>query len=92
METVHLPAQIDPLIGRERELAAIRHLLAQSHVRLLTLTGSGGSGKTRLAIQAAVEAAANFPNGAVFVPLEAVRDHQLVAIAFDLCRLPALAP
>jgi predicted ATPase len=72
----NLPVQPTPLVGRERELAEILDLLRSS--RLLTLTGAGGSGKTRLAIQAAAEATDDFPDGAWFVSLASLRDAELV--------------
>jgi predicted ATPase len=64
----NLPVASGPLIGRDEELARIRQLVG-SGVRLLTLTGAGGSGKTRLAIQAAAELADDFRDGVFFVPL-----------------------
>ena len=72
----NLPVQPTPLIGREREADEAGALL-RSH-RLLTLTGAGGSGKTRLALQLAAEAAEDFPDGVFWVPLQAVRDPALV--------------
>jgi len=63
----NLPTPSTPLLGRERELGEIRAFLRE--VRLLTLTGTGGVGKTRLAVQAARDAAELFPDGAVFVTL-----------------------
>ena len=72
----NLPIQPTPLIGREEEIAEAGALL-RSH-RLLTLTGAGGSGKTRLALQLAAEAAEDFPDGIYWVPLQAVRDPALV--------------
>src|SRR5215212_2200967 len=63
----NLPTPSTPLLGRERELGEIRAFLRE--VRLLTLTGTGGVGKTRLAVQAARDAAKLFPDGAVFVTL-----------------------
>jgi predicted ATPase len=69
------------LLGRERELAELRDLLRREDVRLLVLTGAGGSGKTRLAFEAAREAAGRFANGVVFVPLATVREPGLVPAA-----------
>ena len=79
----NLPPQLTPLLGREQDEAAAGHLLRQPEVRLLTLTGPAGVGKTRLAVQVAGGLAADFAHGVCFVPLAAVRDPDLV--------LPALA-
>jgi len=68
----NLPPQPTPFVGREEELAAIAQRLANPSCRLLTIVGPGGIGKTRLAIQAATEAAATFLNGVCFVPLASV--------------------
>jgi predicted ATPase len=75
-----LPAPRTRLIGRERELEELQRLLA-GPTRLLTLTGSGGTGKTRLALRLAELAAARFPGGTIFVPLAAISDPALVAPA-----------
>jgi predicted ATPase/DNA-binding XRE family transcriptional regulator len=71
---LQLPEQFTSLLGRERDVAAAVHLLRWEGRRLLTLTGPGGVGKTRLAIQVAVTTATDFESGAVFVPLEEVAD------------------
>lgn len=72
----NLPVQATPLVGRERELEEAGSLLG-SH-RMLTLTGPGGSGKTRLALQLAAESLDDFPDGVYWVPLQALRDPALV--------------
>jgi predicted ATPase/DNA-binding CsgD family transcriptional regulator len=81
-----LPAQLTPLIGREAEVAAVGTLLRRAEVRLLTLSGPGGIGKTRLALNVASECGDNFPNGITVVSLASLRDPELVipAIAHTL--------
>jgi predicted ATPase/class 3 adenylate cyclase len=73
-----LPAQLTRFIGRRQELAQARTLLQRKEVRLLTLTGPGGTGKTRLALEIAGEWIDPFPDGVVFVGLAAVQDPGLV--------------
>ena len=75
-----------PLVGRERELAEARAILDRDDVRLLTLTGPGGTGKTRLAVALAAAAIEDFPDGAYMVSLEPIEDPDLVlqAIAATL--------
>ena len=68
-------------VGREREQQEIRVLLRGGDVRLLTLTGPGGTGKTRLAVEAIAALGADFPDGVVFVDLAPVGDADLVAAA-----------
>jgi predicted ATPase/DNA-binding SARP family transcriptional activator len=68
----HLPGQVTRPIGRERELADLGSLLEQPSIRLITITGPGGIGKTCLALAAAAEQAAIFTHGAAFVPLAGI--------------------
>jgi predicted ATPase len=75
----NLPVQRTAFIGREHEAASLRQLLSRVDVQLVTLTGPGGIGKTRLALQVASDAAAQFPGGVCFVPLSAISDHTLIA-------------
>jgi predicted ATPase/class 3 adenylate cyclase len=73
-----LPAAPTPFIGREREVAAVRKRLLEPETRLLTLTGPGGTGKTRLALQVANQVLDAFSDGVYFVALAALRDPTLV--------------
>jgi predicted ATPase/class 3 adenylate cyclase len=73
----NLPTQLTTFIGRDSELDEAAGLLATT--RLLTLTGPGGTGKTRLSLQLAARASDDFPDGVYFVPLEPIRDPMLVA-------------
>ena len=75
----NLPSQTTLLVGREQEMQAIRHMLMRDDVRLTTLTGPGGAGKTRLAIQVAADVLDRFDDGVCFVELAAVSDVALVA-------------
>jgi predicted ATPase/transcriptional regulator with XRE-family HTH domain len=76
-----LPVPLTQLIGRETELAALRHMLVGDHVRLLTITGPGGVGKTRFAIQAAANLHDVFPDGVWFVDLSTLTNAALVLSA-----------
>jgi len=75
----NLPAEVTSFVGRRQELREVKRLLTTT--RLLTLTGSGGAGKTKLALRAAAEMARGFPDGACLVLLDSVRDPLLVTQA-----------
>ena len=70
----NLPIQLTPLIGREKEVAAVQNLLQREDVRLVTLTGPGGTGKTRLGLQVAAELSDLFADGVYFVNLAPISD------------------
>jgi len=73
-----VPPSLTSLIGREREIADVGALLGRPTVRLITLTGPGGVGKTRIALAVAERMSNAFPAGAFFVSLAAIRDPDLV--------------
>ncbi len=75
----NLPVQRTAFIGRERESVALRQILSREEVRLVTLTGPGGIGKTRLALQVAGEVSDGFPGGVCFVALSGVSERSLIA-------------
>ena len=75
----NLPSELTSFVGRRQELRELKRLLTTT--RLLTLTGSGGCGKTRLALRAAAELARAFPDGVRFVPLATIQDSLLVTQA-----------
>ena len=75
----NLPERLTSFVGREREIAEVKRALVDA--RLLTLTGTGGCGKTRLVLQVARDLIGEYPDGVCFVPLAPVTDHTLVASA-----------
>jgi predicted ATPase len=89
---INMPVQRTAFIGREREVANLRQLLNRDEVRLVTLTGPGGIGKTRLAVQVATEISAGFTGGVCFVPLSAVSSKEsairAIAQAIGLREVP----
>jgi non-specific serine/threonine protein kinase len=91
----NLPPRAPALVGRGRELAEVTAMLGTPAVRLLTLTGPGGTGKTRLAIEAAHELADTFVDGAFAVDLSMLADAELlaahVAQAFGLKEVPGVS-
>ncbi len=84
--SVHLPAQLTDLVGRESEIADVAQVLERHDVRLVTLTGPGGIGKTRLGVASAARAADAYPDGVFFVALADTRttDQVVGAIAAAL--------
>ncbi|HEX6625713.1 MAG TPA: tetratricopeptide repeat protein [Pyrinomonadaceae bacterium] len=74
----NLPIQLTPFVGRRAETDAVERLLRRADMRLLTLTGPGGSGKTRLALNVAARLVEEFPDGVFFVELEPISDPALV--------------
>jgi len=77
----NLPLQLTPLIGREREIDEVCRRLRSPEVRVLTLTGPGGAGKTRLALQTGADLLEEFEDGVFFVALAAIADPELVPSA-----------
>lgn len=92
----HLPSSSSTLVGREAELAHLRTLVARDDVRLLTISGAGGSGKTRVALELARSVGPTFANGAAFIELAPVQDPSLVlgtiARALSLPETPGETP
>jgi predicted ATPase/DNA-binding SARP family transcriptional activator len=78
LSQTNVPVPANPLIGRGREIASVSDLLDDGRVRLVTLTGPGGSGKSRLALEIGHLLLADFPDGAFLVPLAPLRDPELV--------------
>ena len=88
-----LPARTTSFVGRDDELGELLRLVERSDVRLVTLTGPGGIGKTRLALEAARRLAPKFADGAVYVPLDRLADPDLVPAAIgDAVGLTTLGP
>jgi predicted ATPase/DNA-binding SARP family transcriptional activator len=92
----NLPAPPYALVGRERDLEELEDILLDASVRLVTLTGPGGVGKTRLALEVARRVAPEFPDGACFVPLATVTDPEqvlpTVARALGLAETGTISP
>jgi predicted ATPase/class 3 adenylate cyclase len=78
ISNTNLPAPARRLVGRERELAEICGRIRSGEARLVTVTGAGGTGKTRLAVQAGLDLVEHFPNGVFFVGLAPLEDAGLV--------------
>jgi predicted ATPase/class 3 adenylate cyclase len=77
----NLPLQTTPLLGRDQDIRAVRGLLLRDNVRLVTLTGPGGTGKTRLSLEVASDSLDQFEDGACFVELVTVSDPERVPSA-----------
>ena len=78
----NLPIPATAFLGRERELREVVELLDREDARLVTLTGPGGAGKTRLTLQAAAEASDGFPDGVHWIPLAPLRDEAAIGATF----------
>jgi predicted ATPase/class 3 adenylate cyclase len=78
LHRTNLPVPATPFIGRETELAVVAGMLGEADVRLVSLVGPGGTGKTRLALQASAEASDAYPDGVYWAPLAPLRDPALV--------------
>ena len=74
-----VPVPLMPLLGRDQEMATLRQLLRRPDVRLITLSGPGGVGKTSLALRGAHEAQASFAHGVFFISLAPISDPTLIA-------------
>src|SRR4051794_24533301 len=79
----NLSTPLTPLIGRERELSDLTGFLTRPDVRLITLTGAGGVGKTAVARRLVADVASRFPDGAAFVSLATVHDSDLVGVTLS---------
>lgn len=92
----NLPARTNGFVGREKELAESVNYLNESGTRLLTLTGPGGVGKTRLGEQVAAIAGNSFPDGCYIVHLASISDHDLmistIAVVLGLKEVPGVKP
>ncbi len=75
---IHVPAASSPMVGRSEELEQLGALVTRDDVRVVTISGPGGSGKTRVALELARSAGSAFANGAAFVELASIRDPGLV--------------
>lgn len=76
-----LPASLTPLVGRDGDIASLAHLLASKQSRLVTLTGPGGIGKTRLALAVAARGHPRFPDGVRFIELSTLTEPRFVALS-----------
>src|ERR671914_2189946 len=78
LSQARIPVAMDPIVGRKRELAEVVRLLARDGARLVTVTGPGGIGKTRLALAVSAELVESFRDGVTFVELASIRQPELV--------------